>query len=108
MSSTTPLSTTPSAGAVLQLSGGSPHLRAPLSEQYHAAVLEYTQRIFGAQPSIRREADPEFGDEYFVVDVAPRGNEEEVLACWHEWHRDLHLPAKEQTHFYRLSLLPGE
>lgn len=82
--------------------------RPPLTEERHPGVLDYTQRIFAAPASVRRDTDAEFGNEYFVVEVAARGSEEEVLARWHAWHRDLELPAKEYADFYRLSLLPAE
>ena len=73
--------------------------------QIHNAVVALTKRIFGAEPSIVQECDPEIaGEEYFVVTVAAQGAIEEIVARDCIWHAELTDVAGELSSRYRLSL----
>lgn len=51
-------------------------------------VAQYTRELFGGEVEVTDEEDPEIADCHFVVfNAIANGNDEEIIAKDHEWHR---------------------
>ena len=67
-------------------------------------ILSMTQRLFPGPVNVRRKADPEFDEEYFVFKATAGGDFEDVMTRDAQWHRECRQLAPSSRHLYRLRL----
>jgi len=83
-----------------------PAAAPPLLAQDHQRVLDYTKRLFGSDPSVELDVDPETSETYFVVSAPGTGSVDDLVALDDKWHRDLRAEVGSVADQYRLSIHP--
>ena len=78
----------------------------PLLAQDHQRILDYTKRLFGTDPTVKLDVDPETSEQFFVVSALGAGSVDELVALDDTWHRDLRKAVGELADQYRLSIHP--
>ena len=72
----------------------------------HGPVIEYTRQIFGQQPTVALDIDPETNAQSFLVTAPATGSVDELVALDHKWHCGLREALGNLADQYRLSIDP--
>jgi hypothetical protein len=88
----------------LAIGARDPSVTACNWNELHREVRRFTQELFGIEPVIVEESDPETDDPYFAVQVTTVADVNEIVKLNDAWHRQLISSAGDWMHFYRLAL----